>query len=314
MVVDVPASVSEVLIRSWLEPFLCCSDDGSPAAGKYADELSCRVVVDELPNQDLSYSQRHGLAVIDRIIHIRPTEDPYHAARSVLSLCRAFFKALAVATGGMNLHASCVVLDGKGTLVVGDRGAGKTTTLLRTLRGGEFSLLANDQVVAIAAPNGRTSLWGYPALIKVRESSAQVVQVPWEATMCFESDTLWPADDRRVGVFAPSDLCAALGSRVVAEAEPAFAVLYEQSSDPSEFVVSPAANDGSTWLSRAEFPLGTAYDSELTEIVDGLLDELPTRMTRALSIDIPSYRIRCGHDRLGDFVTALRNLAEKVRQ
>jgi len=243
-VVETTSSDMDELLRTWLEPFLQCSNPDGPADRDGAGWPDWCVVVDGSQREATPYSAEHGLALTDGIVHVRPSGDPYRAPHSVVAVCRAVFKALAVSAGGVNLHASCLVSEGRGVAVVGDRGAGKTTTLLAALRYGGFSLLANDQVVAVNTRAGVTKLWGYPALVKVRQASARLVPVPWESALWFEQDTLRSASSERTGVFAASTLCAAFGSNVVAEAEAAAMAIYEQSTDPDEFAVSAASPDG----------------------------------------------------------------------
>ncbi len=163
-------------------------------------------------------------------------------------------------------------------------------------------------MVAVNTRAGVTKLWGYPALVKVRQASARLVPVPWESALWFEQDTLRSASSERTGVFAASTLCAAFGSNVVAEAEAAAMAIYEQSTDPDEFAVSAASPDGPSWLSHANLPLDSAYGRELIDIVGGIVGEVAVRPVDMPIVDVPSYRIRCGRAKVRAFVNALGDM------
>ncbi|HUF86508.1 MAG TPA: serine kinase [Thermohalobaculum sp.] len=60
------------------------------------------------------------------------------------------------AAGGVSLHASAVAVDGRGLLIVGRAGAGKTTLALEMIALGA-ELVADDRVAA--APDGAGRLW-----------------------------------------------------------------------------------------------------------------------------------------------------------
>ncbi|OLF15944.1 hypothetical protein BU204_18725 [Actinophytocola xanthii] len=71
------------------------------------------------------------------------------------------------------VHAGACVLDGRGVLVFGESGDGKTTTLLHLLvhRGAEF--LSNDRVVVRAGPGGAVS-HGLPYPLTVGRGTAEL--------------------------------------------------------------------------------------------------------------------------------------------
>ncbi|MCC3768221.1 hypothetical protein K6I34_007373 [Streptomyces sp. UNOC14_S4] len=77
-------------------------------------------------------------------LHIYGCED-VPVALAAARLAREVVRGQLVADGWSILHASAVVRDGQAVLVLGDKGAGKTTTALLLARAG-WQLLANDRV------------------------------------------------------------------------------------------------------------------------------------------------------------------------
>ncbi|RLU99472.1 hypothetical protein CTZ27_14885 [Streptomyces griseocarneus] len=76
--------------------------------------------------------------------HIYGCED-VPVALAAARLVREVVRGRLLADGWSILHASAVVCDGQAVLVLGDKGAGKTTTALLLARAG-WQLLANDRV------------------------------------------------------------------------------------------------------------------------------------------------------------------------
>jgi hypothetical protein len=70
------------------------------------------------------------------------------------------------ARGAVFLHASAVVADNKAILLVGNKGAGKTTALCRLLKLFDVSKLANDSVVLWSKGNS-VIVRGWPSFFKV---------------------------------------------------------------------------------------------------------------------------------------------------
>lgn len=65
-------------------------------------------------------------------------------------------------TGEAVLHASAVALDGRGLLIVGASGTGKSTLAIRLMALGA-TLVSDDRVIARAMPGGRVGLSCPPA-------------------------------------------------------------------------------------------------------------------------------------------------------
>jgi hypothetical protein len=309
LVIETSDPSQDELFQYWLEPFLRCVHLGTSADEGNTDLPDWRVVVDRVERSDLRYKTDYGLALSNGTVHVRPSSDPNRIALAVLAVCRAAFKTLAVNAGGLNLHAGCLVSEGRGIAIVGERGAGKTTTLLATLQHNGFSFLANDQIMLANGNTGMPRFWGYPSVLRVRRGSELIVKVPWESALWFEGDIVNPADAQGTGVFMPGVLCAAFGVSVTTEAEAAALVVYNQSDDPGELTVSQVTDDFDGWLVAADLPLRHAYGAELISIIDGMLKMSLTDPPRNPSkVRIPWYRISCGSAR----VPALANIFHEL--
>jgi hypothetical protein len=71
---------------------------------------------------------------------------------------------------GLLLHASCFALDGKGVLILGAKGAGKTSLLLHALHEGAVQYVTNDRVLVSEGPGGLVAT-GIPTIIGLRADS-----------------------------------------------------------------------------------------------------------------------------------------------
>jgi len=77
------------------------------------------------------------------------------------------------ARGFIVVHASCVDIDGKGVLYVGDSGAGKTTTLINTLDMNNAKCVSNDSVF-IKQEKGKIIAIGVPHTFNIRPNSVHL--------------------------------------------------------------------------------------------------------------------------------------------
>jgi hypothetical protein len=93
----------------------------------------------------LSPAERTALISVDR----QALGFPYHARYELLEF--AVFTLASRAQQLVPLHAACVGINGKGVLLIGETGAGKTTAALHCLLNG-FDFLAEDSV--FVAPEG----------------------------------------------------------------------------------------------------------------------------------------------------------------
>lgn len=82
----------------------------------------------------------------------------------ILALQGVIFAALMSQRGMMVLHASAIELGGKGIVVIGDKGQGKTTLGLKLLSSG--GRLLSDDVTALSFEQGRAMIHPGPPVIK----------------------------------------------------------------------------------------------------------------------------------------------------
>jgi len=68
----------------------------------------------------------------------------------------------------VELHAAALMVAGRVALLVGPKGAGKTTTLVRLAAGGRAELVANDRLLVVASGQDGWSAQGVPTLVNVR--------------------------------------------------------------------------------------------------------------------------------------------------
>jgi hypothetical protein len=123
--------------------------------------------------------------------------------------------------GAIILHASAVVVDGSAVLFVGNKGAGKTTAMIRSLEHFDAALLANDNVCMVPTNDGFLAR-AWPAFLKVEVGTAASTRAlaatvpslvrPWLA----DDSALWDIYEK-VALY-PSEVAARLGTRLHVEA------------------------------------------------------------------------------------------------
>lgn len=116
-------------------------------------------VIAVTPTDRVGYRYTPGSGRMD--VH---AEEPHALPRAAARVARELVRAQLVATGWTLLHASAVVWpgDGEAVLVLGGRGAGKSTTAF-TLASRGAGLLGNDRVFARAAPGSGVELAPWPS-------------------------------------------------------------------------------------------------------------------------------------------------------
>jgi hypothetical protein len=120
------------------------------------------------------------------------------------------------ARGGVSLHASCFVRDGKATVIIGGQGAGKTTLCLALgLRPGS-EYLSNDKVLLHSGPHG-PFVTGFPVACRIGLGTAR--SIPALAAVLANMHELHREQDTDVAAGSPS--AAAFASRQKLEISPA---------------------------------------------------------------------------------------------
>lgn len=319
MIADVGERAA-VLLESVLRPYFNINssfDVTSDHRSVVTIRITTPSTVESTPVDRHGYS--FGLAVG------RPREVSVFAAteigvtRGALAVTRALFKSVATAVGGVNLHAGCVARHEDGVLIIGERMAGKTTAILAAVDEGAFDFLANDQVVLLPGVGGGPArVLGYPALVKVRESSGRLIRkIPWDRALWTQPDDAQPGASARTAVFAPIDLYAGVSGTVIPSADLAAVVRYIQSSDSGELTCEDAtAERGALWAQTAALPLNVAYERKLVDVVNQLVGRACE--SRRLMTGWPSAtritQVRCGVGRISRLGKILEAIVESVRE
>lgn len=88
-------------------------------------------------------------------------------AAAAARLAREVVRGVLLRAGWAVLHASAVALDGRVILVVGPKGAGKSTTAMVMAAGRRWELLANDRVFVRPCPSGGVDVLPWPSAAAV---------------------------------------------------------------------------------------------------------------------------------------------------
>ncbi|ROQ54834.1 hypothetical protein EDF36_3304 [Rathayibacter sp. PhB152] len=194
------------------------------------------------------------------------TADRTSVALALLSFIRALAKADAESrVGGVNVHAGCVARGGSGLLLSGERGAGKTTLILRAMKRG-LSFVSNDQTMLVRDSSGLRG-FGYPALVAVRDKSALKDFSKFSPVRSFMS-----VDGDADGVrreFSISDICRRYNVNCEVSATISTLVLYAQDANLALPRVEQA--DPHHWVSTSRLPLIETYAPSLVEDVRQVL-------------------------------------------
>jgi len=100
-------------------------------------------------------NEPNALLVFDRLrsqVHLYMSSEPsngpplFNCCKQLLWLTREIFAYLAVKRGAIILHASGVVVDGQAIAIVGPKGAGKSTILLKLIDRLNLSFLSGDKL------------------------------------------------------------------------------------------------------------------------------------------------------------------------
>ena len=172
--------------------------------------------------------------------------------RLVRSACgRIFLK-----NGYLKLHASAAVQDGNALLFVGDKGAGKTTIMLRLLETGSCDFMTNDELFYSAS---RGVFAGLPAALRIKRCTLS--RYPWLAQHMEgdhplpdrDNETPGPSNDRMdpmdvVGTVRPRDVCSMVGVAMSPTAPATSAVAYLLSSSATPVPTTAELLDSASQL------------------------------------------------------------------
>ena len=115
---------------------------------------------------------------------------PDERRRVVMNLGMMVLEAALRASGQVPIHAAGLTLEGQIIMVIGQSGAGKTTTAL-ALCGAGFGLCSDDLMICRAVGDSVTA-WGLPRSLKVHRRSAAML--PWTAPLLVGN---WSDEDEK---------------------------------------------------------------------------------------------------------------------
>jgi hypothetical protein len=113
-------------------------------------------------------------------IRILSRDEGYDGRFSLARLVRELFMEHAFASGQPVLHAAAVGYNSCGALILGNRGAGKTTLAINCVTRMGFDFIANDRAAVYWSPEGEPWIEGIPTLVRVRPMSLPLLpDLPW---------------------------------------------------------------------------------------------------------------------------------------
>jgi hypothetical protein len=180
---------------------------------------------------------------------------------------------------------------------------------------GGLRFLGNDQVVLMSGDNDTVPrVLGYPALVKVRLSSADILpNIPWQLALWTQVDDAHPGVAPQTAVFAPRDLYGAIGSAIGAEGRMRAVVFYQQARALDELTcVDASSNADSLWKDIAVLPLDKAYRPNLMTLTSAVIPDnrrIIPESTRWPE-DTKIFIVTCGAQRLvnlGKLIAGIAN-------
>jgi hypothetical protein len=209
----------------------------------------------------------------------------------------------------LDLHSAAVEASGRALLIVGPKGAGKTTLSLYLLRSGGCRALANDRVFASVAETS-ISIRGVPTAVKIRSATAAAfpelrrglerVERPYLHSLAELAQVA--AREERVDesvelALSPPQLLRRLGVAALASAPLGAIVFPRVEPDLEGWAIEPlSAGDMSAGLAANLYgnPSGRR-EPTLFEEIDGGAASVPLHgLIDHLSRAVPGYRVLLG--------------------
>jgi hypothetical protein len=172
--------------------------------------------------------------VAQNSVRIRYRTPSSFLAHEPARIIREALAAQVASDGWCRMHAAAVAVDGRGILVVGGPGSGKSSTVVQMLARGA-SYIANDRLLVRAAPDGNVMVRGLP--IAVRWSAAQLHEFASgpDFIRCYETHSRLQRSDLKAGFrkyeLTLPEVAAISGAPMVTEASVAAVVLPRRRGD-----------------------------------------------------------------------------------
>lgn len=226
--------------------------------------------------------------------------------RFVLVLVLYELVALAMRPTWLELHAASVVIDGHAHLVIGPKGAGKTTLSLALVRAGG-GLLGNDR--AFARPDG---IVGMPTPVKLLPDT--MAAFPQLATEPAPPDAyMFTVDEMRAErgellpgeplIFQPAEAIRRLGALPVSGVHPPGTLVFPEvvpALDGIESVPLEPSEVEARLLANLYRAAPADREPTLFERLAGGRPTVPTELAGELARQRPAHRVRLGASALGD--------------
>ncbi|MCL2079072.1 MAG: hypothetical protein FWH17_04415 [Oscillospiraceae bacterium] len=218
----------------------------------------------------------------------------------ILHHTRIIFKLCAMQYGYVNLHSACISYNDIGILIDAPRNNGKTTVLLEALSTGDFLLIANDQVML---NHNNMISYGYPATVGLRTSSlSHKLQ---SKVIRYEND---PYVNGKKPIVHIVDIADEFDATICPQAQIKVLVNYSKANNYNELHVKTSFVNGREKLKSMEFPLTTAYRSEVVEYYLGRVSEVvhPIFCKENHDYTLLLIDVSCG-------IKQIPNLLEKIK-
>jgi hypothetical protein len=271
----------------------------------------------------LGIDSLRGCAIDLRPSDIRLVGDP-RRRRWRLDVVLVIHEIVATALrrdGALEVHAASIEAGGRAVLLVGPKGAGKTTLSFHLLRSGLVRWLANDRVFAAAADG--VDVLGVPTALKVRPATAAEFPDLGCGLPEIERPYLYGADEETpmaeaeprqgdVLMLSPSQVAARLGAKRIGAA-PLGALLFPEVDTSargwSVQPISTAEAEAAIWRNLFGDAGRRARSATVFEELSGGRVEPDPAVARAMAEVAPAFAVTLGRGAYEDANFAERFLA-----
>lgn len=207
----------------------------------------------------------------------------------------------------LDLHAAAIELGGRAILLLGSKGAGKTTVAIHLLRSGLCRAIANDRAFA-SAGGASVVVHGVPTAVKIRPTTLAefpellreipAVERPYLHSLAeLRRATAIPGPSDSVELaLSPPQFLRQLGAQPCAAAPLGAIVLPDVRSDLDGWDItplSPAEVSAAIQSNLYGASCGRREPTVFEELASGLIDAPPTLVDR-IARTVPGYRLLLG--------------------
>jgi hypothetical protein len=254
----------------------------------------------------IDYASHGYVLVLDHGCTTVVLEPDVMRPRFIVALILYELVALEMRRTWLELHASSIVIDGCAHLVIGPKGAGKTTLALALGRAGG-GLLGNDR--AFVRPDG---VVGMPTPVKLmpdtvaRFSELASPPAPADAFMFTTNElagmTSAPAEDEPI-MLPPAEVARRLGTPPAAGVHPPGTLVFPEvvhGFDGIDSVPLPPDEVEHLLLANLYRAASAAREPTVFERLGGGRPPVPAELAGQLARERPAHRVRLGAKALSD--------------